>query len=311
MKMKWAEFKQPITDQRFILPIWDFTCDLKYVPIDIGADRLRAVTNLVGSAIIDAIRGVPGCPLSAIEVRPGKVEQEQAEDSTESAYVTIANTSPVYDFALQIGPKTCRMFKLRSSLEDFIATVPILHRACEQLFRQGTTPEDEPVGDQPSLLSVLGIQDRVHRFQFSFEHRLRLGAHIAEGDREALNVELIEKLVRIGSTDRRGQHPEREAPLLSLTSEALYRGDVSLSLEKSFGGEKVRNIWVIFEGPFNITQKDVNLRFDFRCGEGRGELSIEDLTDWYTPVVGFYRDMILRRFLPSLLYDIQVEPRLF
>lgn len=39
MQMTWKEFKEPLTDPRFILPIWDFTCDRKYVPVEVGVNQ--------------------------------------------------------------------------------------------------------------------------------------------------------------------------------------------------------------------------------------------------------------------------------
>ncbi|MGD1092212.1 MAG: hypothetical protein ABSB35_09490 [Bryobacteraceae bacterium] len=159
------------------------------------------------------------------------------------------------------------------------------------------------------FFEVLGVEGRIHSFSFSFEHRLRLGAHIAEQDRETSNTELIERLMRVGATDHRGTHPERDAPLLSLNAEGVYRGDLQISVEKTFG-QMIRNIWVDFKAPFNAAQKDVDLRLSYTCGAGRGQINAGDLTDWTTPVVSFYRDIILRRFLPALFYDIEIEPRL-
>jgi hypothetical protein len=305
MDLNWKEFRAPLTDSRFIIPVWSFTYDVQYVPTMIDQARLGKVMNIVASAVVESIKDIEGCPLSAIRMTPGTVESPSEEEG-EKAYFTIANETPVYDFALQTGPRTFRLTKLRSSLDDLIVTVPIFYNICQQLFSEigGLDRDSNPL---PPLIDLLDVSDRLHTVRFSFEHRLRLGSHIAEQSREVMNTELIERLIKTTPFDRQ-QHPERDAPFLALNAEAVRRGDVTLAVEKSFGDKK-RNIWVNFEAPMNIKQKDVDIRFDFSCGEGGASITTADLTDWMTPFVQFYRDLILQRFLPALMYDITFQPR--
>lgn len=301
MAITFNDFTSDVLDTRFMLPLWEFDFRIEYIPILLDDDSVKMVMNHVSGCVVDILRQVPACPLSALKVVPRTGPAEQS-DYAESSYFTIANSSPVYDFVLQMGPTTFRMVKTKTTLQDVITTLPIFDELSNRLFRRGSTADP----NAPTLLSMLGLEGRMHKVVFRFEHRIRVSTHITEGHREAENTELINKVIRTSADG--GDHVERAAPILALQPEEIYRGDVHLSVKKTLNG-RPRNLWLILEAPWNINKKDVDLTVDYRCGEGP-ELHVEDLTDWHTPLVTFYRDMVINRLFPALFFDINVEARL-
>ncbi|MFH1109032.1 MAG: hypothetical protein V1790_07555 [Planctomycetota bacterium] len=307
MSVQWDDFCRGVTDQRFILPVWTFHFDVDYVPTAWAPSQIQAAQNLIASTAVSAIRNIPGCPISGISTwsssHPAQGKTDDEDDN--QAFFTLANQIPVYDFAIQLRPKTFRLLKFRTSIADLIATVPILEDIATKLFAIGRGSDSTQ--DQPSLVKVLGLQDRIHAATFAFQHRIRTITYITQPNVEVTNVEVIKKLVNTELGP--GSNAERQSPLGALHPEQIRRGDVTLSFTKTIMRRK-RTVWVILECPVNITQKDIDLRFDYRCGEGGSAIEEVDISDWSVPFQGFYRDLILNKFLPALLHDIRIEPRI-
>lgn len=301
MSLSWKQFAGAVTNPRFIQPIWSFDFRVDYVPV-VLTDQMRvACTNITFDAVVNAMQNVKNCPLSALSLTCNELKTGENNDADVS-YFDIVNSMPVYDFMLQVGARTLRIQKIKSSLQDLIATVPILEAACAILF--------PPPADTlpPSFVDLLSLRNRIHRVSFRFEHRLRVTNHITEPGNEATNVEIIAKLVRTSPPP--GQATSSQiAPIVTLEPFSPYRGDVTLSVEKTIAKRK-RNVWMMLEAPYNISQKDLDLTFSYRMGEGHTELKYEDLRDWTTPVTAFYRDIILNQFMPALFHDINIEPRI-
>jgi hypothetical protein len=251
---------------------------------------------------------VKDCPLSALSLSKRHAEKDEDEDA-EPAYFSIVNSVPVYDFMVQVSAKTLQIQKVKCSMRDLIATIPILEETCAALFPPTPTTAKGHTPSPPSLVDLLNLKDRIHRVSFRFEHRLRVINYITQPTREATNLDVISKLARTSIPAGHAGTTQRDAPLVCLQPFTPYRGDVTLSVEKTIAKRK-RNVWIIMEAPFNISQKDVDLVFSYRTGEGRSEVKAEDMSDWTTPFTSFYRDIVLNEFLPALFFDINIEPRI-
>jgi hypothetical protein len=298
MTLNWNEFSAGVNEKRFLLPVRNFHFDVQYVRVSPSIDEMQMAANFVSACALNTLKGSPDCELSALKLVPGVEpgKEVQDEESTPS-YFNVLYPHPVYDFTLQIGAEAIRISKVRSSLEDLIATIPILEDLCQRLFGGKTPPGGPPPAEAPSILKLMRLGGRIHRVAFSFEQRLRVTTHKIQTNVQATNVELLHKLMRTSHSP--GVHlPDHQAPLVGLQPEGIMRGDVTLSLIKTLAS-RPRNLWIDYKAWYNINRKDLDLEFQYRCGGTSSPWQESDLLDWRTPFTEFYRDLILNQTCPK------------
>ncbi|HKQ48685.1 MAG TPA: hypothetical protein VJZ71_11500 [Phycisphaerae bacterium] len=309
MAFNWIDFRSGLLEKRFLLPV-SFRYKVEFVRIEPDPGQLLQLRNFLIQCVVGSIRDREDCPLYTLQHQAIPASSGKTEDGDEGAVLfAVALGTPVYDFGLLLTQTGLHIVKNRSSLQDLILTVPIFEDICQRLFPVRTPAADNKKDRPLSLLDCLGMAGLglVHRVIFRFEQRLRLGTHITE-QRDARNTELLGKLIK-AELPHATNHADREAPIASIQPEDFKRGDVTLSFTKQIAG-RPRGVWIAYEGPYNVTQQDVDLTFQYRCGEGDAPMIEDDIRDWDNPFKAFYRDTILNRFMPNLLFDIHVEPRI-
>ena len=68
-------------------------------------------------------------------------------------------------------------------------------------------------------------------------------------------------------------------------------------------------MWINYAGPWNITQKDVDISFEYRIGGPKFPLLVSDMTDWGVPIRDCYRNVFMNQFMSDLLWDVLVDAR--
>jgi hypothetical protein len=317
---QWDEYRNGVRDRRFLLPLNKFAFTVRYVTVIPDQGQLRLAGSLIADSVVTALCDPSlssGCSLSALRLLPGEAgasKSAESDDDGETSFFSVVFADPVYDFTIQMGPTTFQIVKSRSPLEHVVKTFPVLSKICSLIFQGTEDPSGEPQGapdvrsPRPSLQDILGIQNRVHGFGFMFGLQLRLGTHVTDPSSEARNNELVEKLIRTDCHEH-GDSARRRAPFLTMLPGELVRGDIKFCIERAFG-DRPRGIWLDFKGPWNISRKDVDLILSFQNRQSGAHLEMADLLDWETPILAFYRDLMLNQLMPSLFYDIMVEPRL-
>lgn len=289
----WDEFRNNLPS-RLTLPIRRFRFDVNYVPVSLADAPRRAFTTIIVDSVVNALENNPDCSLEALRV----VENMDVNVSTglesEQSYITCTFASPVYDFALQAGPSILRLSKERTTLENLLLTIKIFSDIAQQLFASGD--------ESPDLIKA-GI--RPHRIAHRFEHELVLGHRLSDDTAEVTNLVLLEQLAFVSASN-----PQELArsPLAALQPDSILRGDVFLVFKKVLQG-RPREVYINYEGPWNITQRDIDIEVTYEVGGSPAPMMPQDLLDFRTPMIDFYHDLIIRRFFTDLFKDIQVQGR--
>jgi hypothetical protein len=290
----WTEFRTDVPS-RLILPIRRFHFEVNYVPVSLNDTARRTFTTIIVDSVVNALSNHPDCELNSLLVNENQNVRVSSGAESEDSYITCTFGSPVYDFAIQAGPSVLRISKERSTMENLILTLPILSEIAAFLFAN----PDEPQG-----LIAAGL--RPHRITHRFEHQLALGHTLSDETVEVKNLALWEKLARMDSSSPH-QTPAN-APLAVLEPDQILRGDLFLVFTKIIG-ERLREVYIDYQGPWNITQRDIDLDCSYRVGGSQAPMKPADLIDFHTPTMSFYRDLIIRRLFASLFQDIQVQGR--
>ena len=308
MPVTWADFSSTVSDPRFLIPIRRFEYVVRYVSVSPDDSDLRRLADLISGAVVAAVAGRPACELSALRLQPGapdKPDRGPRPEDSEPSFFTVVFGNPVYDFALQVGPTTFKIAKLTTTTSDLVDSVPLFEDICRRVFGAPTTGDPVP---SPGLLDF--VKARIYRASFKFVHRITLGSHFSQRSRQAVNTELLERLLKLSPTPGTSVPADRDAPLWALAPEEIRRGDVTLSFVRTFDGARKRTVWVQCTGWWNIKMRDFDLDVEYRCGDAGDHVRTEDLLDWETPIAAFYHDMILNKLMPNLFFDIEVQPRL-
>ena len=294
-----AQVKEGV-DSRFLLPVRRFDFIVEFVEIVPGEEQVRRLANLLDRAVVESLKGRPDCPMYALRHRT----QQSRKNEEQPRLHGITLDAPVYDFGVVLDTDSLSLVKLNSSLEDLILTVPIFEDICTRLFSPTASGHDEHPDRLTDLLGLGGGVGLIHRVLFTFDQRMRLGTHMTDSMRQARNTELLNRLLRTAAAG--GDEPHT-APLGVLRPETIWRGDVTLAFSAALGKEeRKRSVWIEYKGPYNVTQRDVNLEFQYRCGVGDAHFEERDLLDWETPFLAFYRDIVLKKFMPAFFHDVNV-----
>jgi hypothetical protein len=276
----WDDFAG--VSERLLLAVSQFTYTLQYVPVFLDADQQKQVANLMNEFIVPSLQDEPECQLYALNVETG----------LDDSYFAITFGNPVFDFMLQMDPTTITIAKQRTTVRNLLLTAKIMQRISTKLVKNQV--------DSKYVFAPFGFPLRIIRVAFTWSYNLVLGTH-RQDDTEATNDELFSKLARLRGGDA-------ELPLAKLTDGAIKRGDVSVHYGKMLN-DKRRNLWMNYEGPWNVTRKDIDLAVGYRMGESGSPFEPGDLTDFYTPFVSYWRDEILRGFFQQLFANCNVSNR--
>jgi hypothetical protein len=293
----WQEFKASVPT-RLMLPLNEFSYTLQYVPVHLEPEQRRHAVNIVTNIVVSALSTEPECALTNLSVLPASAREPTADES----YFTLNFANPVYDFGIQMGPQAFTMVKRATTLQDLLLTSRLFAAIAEQLF----PVQPETVNDGDPMVppfAAAGIRLQPFRISFSWIHHLVLGTRLGT-ELEATNSELLTKLLRLGNDS--GSSVE---PLSSLSSGAIRRGDVNLGFTKELAG-RPRQLWYSYEGPWNVTGKDVNVATTYRVGEADCPMEAADLLDFRTPFIEFFRNEVLNGFFADLFESANVEARL-
>ena len=265
---------------------------MSYVPVLLEPDERVQAINLVTDAVIKGLSLEPECSLSALRVSANREANVDVGDDNDGSYFSVRFGNPVFDFLVQMGPTTFRIAKVSSTLQNLVLTTPLLAEITRQLFAAGPAHG----------FAAAGINLNIYRSNFSWEHRLVLGRHLAD-ESEATNVEVLGRLARLAPA------AGGDSALEAFGTEGIVRGDVSLGFNRIIAGRR-RQVWLNYEGPYNVTRKDVDMRVTYRLEDPNAPIqSIEDLVDFRTPFLEFYRDLVLKTLYRDLFKDIEVTGR--
>jgi hypothetical protein len=192
------------------------------------------------------------------------------------------------------------MMKRATTLQDLLLTCRIFVAIARRLFPVSTSEEEV---DASVTFDAVGISLHPVRISFGWVHHLVLGTRLGD-EIEATNSELLMKMMRLG--------PESDSPprpLDSLAPGAIRRGDVNLGYTKELAG-RPRQLWIGYEGPWNVTGKDVDISTVYRLGESDSPMEARDLLDFRTPFIAFFRDEILNGFFADLFGAVNIAARL-
>jgi hypothetical protein len=295
----WDDFHN--VPERWTLPLYEFTYSLQYVPLSISPEQRTAALAHTVNCVVDALKVEPDCELTSLRVSVNKADAIEMGDNSEPPYFGIGFASPVFDFSCQLGPSVLEFQKTRTTLPNLLLTTRILTRVCQRLF---------PATDATAATAAANFEEHTSialqpvRLTFSWAYQLALGARLSDGE-ETTNLGALNKLARLEVPA--GSNPQ-EYPLAGLEMEGIQRGDVTIGFTKTLNDRK-RMGWIRYEGPWNITRKDVDLRFSYQVGSTVAPMEAGDLGDFWTPFVAFYRDEILRKFMGQLFGDTAVTVR--
>ena len=73
---------------------------------------------------------------------------------------------------------------------------------------------------------------------------------------------------------------------------------------------RLREMWFEYEGPWNVTQRDIDITLVYRMGGTGTTLEDTDLRDFRTPLEYFYRDLALKEVFAGLFADCEVQGRI-
>jgi hypothetical protein len=284
--------------RRLALPIYRFTYEVRYVPILLQQPERRVLGNIVRASVVEALRAQPECELSALEIEVNQSENIESTSEIEAAYVTVVFRNPVFHFAIQVGPSRFRITKERCTLADLLHTVRLFSVITSRLFADD--------GGTTASLTTIGLTEHVFRLNVAFEHHLVLGRLLSNETIEIRNLDLFKKLARVDMGNPPIASPE--APLAALQPDVIYRGDLTFGFRKKIRNRS-REMWITYEGPWNVTQKDIDIRTSYRVGEGETSMERGDLYDFRTPFIDFFRDLVLKRFFADLFDNIEVTGR--
>jgi hypothetical protein len=289
----WADFRNSVPS-RLTLPVAGFEYQLQYVPMFLDNEQRGHALNVVTRAVVDTLRPEPDTTLTSLRVTTNPANDVQTHEDREDVYFYLTYPGPVYDFQIQMGPTTLRISKRRTTLQSLLLTTRLWSNVLQRLFA--------PVETDAPTFADARIGFHFIRLTLDWKHELTLGAHLGD-EIEATNVELLEELVRLDS----GPSGQTSA-LGSLGAVNILRGDVNLGFEKELAGRS-RQLWVKYDGPWNVTHKDLDLKATYRIGDRGDSILKTDLYDFRTPFVAFYRDLVLGAFSKELFRNVEVVGR--
>lgn len=207
---------------------------------------------------------------------------------TRVPYFTVAYGVSEHQHLVELTPSDLRIRKSHSSTRDLIDSFAVLRSVARSLL--------EPAAGKRNLLDALGIRSSVYRVKFAFEYELKLAG-------PGTNTIVHPRLLRLGQPEGTVLSP------LASSADDVLRVDVTVSAIRPIG-ERPRNVWIEYEGPFNEARSWVDLKFQYRVGEGPAAPYQEtDLLDWDTPFQGFFVDVVLGQVLPRLFEDVTFASR--
>ncbi|MFI9264258.1 hypothetical protein ACIG5C_07740 [Streptomyces werraensis] len=297
-ELTWNHFREGVTHRFTTLPVQEFTFRITYVPILLPHEIREIVAARMTDITVEGLTAEPACDLTALHVEVNESATIKSGISKEDPYMRVIFPHPVFDFSMYMGPTMFLITKTNSSMEDLVHTVKLLEPIVKNLL---SAEED---GGQKGPLAAAGIPGKALEVSLTFEHGIRLGKRLGRAE-EASNLMLFKKLARLDLTEP--EKPEL-TPLAAVQPDTIKRGDVTLIFTKNIK-HRARRIRIQYEGPWNVTHRDVDLGVSYRMGGHTAPLKPEDLHDLKTPFLDFYRDLILKRFFDDLFYDVEVTGR--
>ncbi|MFJ4559062.1 hypothetical protein ACIP4Q_23635 [Streptomyces massasporeus] len=285
----WEEFRQGVHPRFTVLPIRSFAYRIQYVPTLIPPEDRDDVFNIVNSAVVSALQTEPLTDLTALRVSGSTMGDVRQEAESEDQYFTIHYGHPTFDFAVQMGPTTFVIAKQRTNMENLLHTVRLFALIASRLI-----PAPEAKGSQS--FNNVGISEKIHKVSFTFNYEVSLGEQLSTNE-DINNLKLLDRLARIPPSEK-----SATSPLVALQPDAITRGDISVFMSKTIK-HRPRTILVSYEGPWNVTQKDVDLEFSYRMGGPTSPMQEWDVRDFRTPFEDFYRQLILKRLFVDLFSD--------
>jgi hypothetical protein len=282
--LTWDQFRKDV-QTRFLLPVTQYLMRIDFVEVSPTAQRVAAISDLITAGAVEAVRSMPQPDLAAL-----KLHQLQ-----EPGLVRVTYGHPVFSFFVELGKNHFILSKPSCSLEELTLTVPLLEAIADQLFSKTT---------KNSLIDT-ELLSRSYQLSHKFSQYLTLGSRLTDESQSPTNLDVMPFFVSMG---------EPASSVLSLLQpEKVIRGDAKFSFYKTIAG-KLRNLWIIFEGPWNVTQRDISFQFEVRLHEGEigeiaGGIELDDFRDFETPLLA-YRDFVLKRIYPHIFHDIQVFPKI-
>ncbi|BDM67307.1 hypothetical protein HEK616_07940 [Streptomyces nigrescens] len=295
-ELTWNHFRDGVDHRFTILPVQEFQFRITYVPIILPREAREFVAVRTTDITVDGLKAEPACDLTALHVELN--QSATITSGKEEPYVSVIFPHPVFDFSMFMGPTVFLVGKKNASMEDLVHTVKLL----EPIIRNLLSPGED--GDQEGPLAKAGVLDKAIELSLSFEHGVRLGRRLGKAE-EASNLMLFKKMARLDLAD-----PEKTelTPLAAVQPNTVKRGDVALLFTKDIK-HRARRIRIEYQGPWNVTHKDVDLGVSYTMGGHTAPFQPQDLYDLKTPFFDFYRDLILKRFFADLFYDVEVIGR--
>ncbi|HEX9995132.1 MAG TPA: hypothetical protein VGB14_19565 [Acidimicrobiales bacterium] len=283
----WNSFSSGV-NPRFLLPLKTFHFTISFLPLFASAaDRERLAGKLLHAAA-GVVEPHPYCELRSLRAEVGSGVTDEAP------WAVMALENPMYGFLMNLYRDRLVLTKGRHQIRELVESLDLIRSVLWNLFPTG--PDGQYVTAEHSLIAMGFTPTRVTA---TLNQTIHLGTRIGNEADDVKNPTIFARLARIGDD------PKFKAAFDVLQMEDILRGDIKVGFNKEVAGS-TRQCWVTFEAPWNVTQRDIDMKFELSTGDKDAPLRPVDLADLSAPVMGFYKSLILQRFFPALFGDVNV-----
>lgn len=265
---------------------WPFADELK---VEYSVAIYRRIFELVRKS---------GFPIGGLKFTPSELAvpinaHRRATGQEEVGWSIVSYDNPGSEFSLQLRDGVIQFKLFRKPLKDMVR--------CVKEFAVGITD----VLLEENLERLIQLKSRATSVTYHFGHSFVLKKHkIAK--REVKNDEVMRAALSISAiSDIKNDDYAPSNAIPSLGIENFLRMDYKHHAIMEFRGLKY-NGFVGLEAPWNTTQKRLDVTARLNMEEEFG-LRFPEAFNWEVPVVDFYRDTILQRFLPNLMANTDFE----
>ncbi|MFI5834621.1 hypothetical protein ACIA5A_13185 [Micromonospora sp. NPDC051300] len=283
MAGSWEDFIKGVPSRLAIVPIDAYRYSVEFVKFAPDADTIQMISNQITEAAINTVAGHPDLNLSALH----------QVASTEWLY-SLSFNHPLYDFQINIADNQLMLGKVSCSLEELFMTMPLIESIARQILGK----------DSRASLRQHRFFDWIYRAGHAFSFRLQIGPKLSDSAESNTNLEIANWFTNLSA--------EGESIRSILQPDSVLRADASFSMKKELVGRD-RTLYIIFQAPWNIIQRDIDLSVSLRVGDTPGDktgVTESDFNEFGRILPEFYRDVILMRIMREIFKDTTVVGRL-
>jgi hypothetical protein len=152
--------------------------------------------------------------------------------------------------------------------------------------------------------AAVRLHDRTSSIGYGFSDRFRLREHKVQGQL-VKNFELLAGALSLNKPPRGGAQRNVEDSFLAIGMEDFIRLDFMELAMKTIRGKRFIAGFKV-EAPFNEEQSLLDMTTNLKSDQ-ETEFALEDALNWEIPLIDFYRDIVLTRFLSNLLCSTEYD----